>query len=56
MSSDDQDTATVHVAKREKTTARTASSRIEVLILEFVVAVAGIFKTRVDPNLERRNC
>lgn len=46
MSSVDHDTATVHATKREKMTARTASSRTEVLILKFV-AFVGIFKSHV---------
>lgn len=44
MSSVDHDTATVHAAKREKITATIASSRTEVLIVEFVATAVAIFK------------
>jgi len=50
MSSDDQETATVHDANRENMTVRTASSRSEVLILPLLCVVCGsldgIFKTQ----------
>jgi hypothetical protein len=47
MSSDDQETATVHDAKTDNITARTANSRSEVFILLSLSPLAGIFKTLV---------
>lgn len=47
MSSDDQETATVHDTKREKMTASTASSRSEVLILEVLRRRMGNFQKHV---------
>jgi hypothetical protein len=44
MSSVDHDTATVHAAKREKMTARTVNSRIEVLILKSVAFLTEFSK------------
>ena len=54
MSSDDQETATVHDAKSENMTASTASSRSEVLILLSLQRRTGEFSEhRADPNLNR---